>query len=296
MSTRPYALLLALLLATAPAAPQDATPAAPAPADLPVPPPALSAAKASSLQREIDKLRNDNAAGRAKTEKAVIAFGRGAVPALVKAGHTSHEGQREGLVNCLLALTTLDDRELVAESLASPHVALRRFAARRAGELHLEGQMEALHALLADADPAVRVEAAISLVANGHEEGLPTAAPAMSGPLRERVQAALKGVADKGPHAELGALLAIDPRREREEPEAAAKERLAAVDLLHAIGDRASITWLVRALDDTHNVVQRNAINALRDLVEHQGPMEGSSIFQQVKEAERIREVAQGAG
>lgn len=287
MTFRPYALpldalALAALLAL-PAAAQDATPA---------PPPELPAAKAQALEREIAKLRNNNDPGRAKAEAEVIAYGRGAVPLLVKAGHSTHEGQRRGLVTCLLAVTTDDDRLLVAELLSSPHVALRRFAARKAGELRRPELLEPLHPLLADADEAVRVEAALALVSNGREEGLPVAAPAMAGPLRERVQAALKGVAGKGNHANVGALLTIDPQREREEPDVTSRERLAAVDLLHAIGDQAAIDWLLRALDDSHNVVQRNAINALRDLLEQSGPMQGSSVFQQIKEAERIREVA----
>jgi hypothetical protein len=287
MTLRPYVLLpdalLLLALLALPAAAQDAAP---------VLPPGLPAAKAAALEREIAKLRNNNDAGRAKAEAEVIAYGRGAVPLLVKAGHTVHEGQRRGLVTCLLAVTTDDDRQLVAELLASPHIALRRFAARKAGELRRPELMEPLQTLLADPDEAVRVEAAIALVSNGHEEGLPVAAPAMAGPLRGRVQAALKGVAGKGRHDNVGAMLTIDPQREREEPDVTSKERLAAVDLLHAIGDQTAIDWLVRALDDSHNVVQRNAINALRDLLEQSGPMQGSSVFQQIKEAERIKEVA----
>ncbi len=290
MTPRPYALLLETLLLPVllalPAAAQDAAP---------VPPPELSAAKAAALEREIAKLRNNNDAGRAKAEAEVIAYGRGAVPLLVKAGHSTHEGQRRGLVACLLAVTTDDDRQLVGELLASPHIALRRFAARKAGELRRPELMEPLHPLLEDPDEAVRVEAAIALVSNGHEEGLPVAAPAMAGPLRARVQAALKGVAGKGRHDNVGAMLTIDPQREREEPGVTSKERLAAVDLLHAIGDQTAIDWLLRALDDSHNVVQRNAINALRDLLEQSGPMEGSSVFQQIKEAERIKEVAKAA-
>lgn len=287
MTHRPYALLLEALLLPAllslPAVAQDAAP---------VPPPELPAAKAAALEREITKLRNNNDPGRAKAEAEVIAYGRGAVPLLVKAGHTVHEGQRRGLVTCLLAVTTDEDRQLVAELLASPHIALRRFAARKAGELRRPELMEPLQPLLADPDEAVRVEAAIALVSNGHEEGLPVAAPAMAGPLRERVQAALKGVAGKGRHDNVGAMLKIDPQREREEPDVTSKERLAAVDLLHAIGDQTAIDWLLRALDDSHNIVQRNAINALRDLLEQSGPMQGSSVFQQIKEAERIKEVA----
>jgi hypothetical protein len=63
------------------------------------------------------------------------------------------------------------------------------------------------------------------------------------------------------------------------------------VELLAAIGDYGSMRLLVRALDDKHNVVQREAINSLRKLIEHKGPMEGTSIFQQINEVKRLKQV-----
>jgi len=282
MSLRTYTLALAVLLASVARA-QDAPPVQP--------PPTLEPAKVQELQREIDKLRNNNEEGRAKSEAVVIAFGRGAIPFLVEQAHTRHAGQQAGLVNCLLALADMNDRDLVASSLTSEHVTLRRFAARKAGQLELPALLDALPPLLKDSDEEVRTEAALALVAHGNEAGLPVAAFALTGPLRDRARAAIRGVAGKGKHENIGALLVIDPKREREEPDAAAKERLAAVDVLYAIGDDASIALLVTALDDHHNLVQRAAINALRDLLEQQGPMVGSSIFQQIKEVERLKEV-----
>jgi HEAT repeat protein len=280
MSLRAYTLVVLL---TGLAAAQDAPPIQP--------PPTLEPAKVQALQREIEKLRNNNAEGRAKSEAVVIEYGRGAIPFLVEQAHTRHAGQQAGLVNCLLALADMNDREMVASSLTSEHVTLRRFAARKAGELELPALLDALPPLLKDADEEVRTEAALALVAHGREEGLPVAAFALTGPLRDRARAAIRGVAGKGKHENIGALLVIDPKREREEPEVAAKERLAAVDVLYAIGDDASVALLVGALDDHHNLVQRAAINALRELLEQQGPMVGSSIFQQIKEVERLKEV-----
>jgi len=259
-------------------------------------PPALSAAQAQALDREIAKLRNNVVDVRAKTEAVIIAYGRGAIPALVAECHTLHAGQQDGLVNCLLALADMRDRDLVDSSLTSDKVPLRRFAARKVGELKLPAQIDKLPPLLKDADEVVRTEAAISLVANGREEGLPVATIALPGPQHARVQTALHGVANKGPHDGVAAMLKIDEKREREEPEVAAKERIAAVAVLHAIGDKAAEVLLMQALGDHHNVVQRDAINALRDLLEQQGPMEGSSIFQQIKEVERLQKVWKDLG
>lgn len=260
------------------------------------PPPALSAAQTQALDREIDKLRNNNAEGRAKTEAVIIALGRGAIPALVAECHTLHAGQQDGLVNCLLAVTDMRDRDLVEQSLTAEKVPLRRFAARKVGELKIPAQIDKLPPLLKDADEAVRTEAAIALVANGREEGLPVATIALPGPQHARVQAAIHGVAGKGDHAGVAAMLKIDQRREREEPEVAAKERIAAVAVLHAIGDKPAQVLLMQTLEDHHNVVQRDAINALRDLLEQQPPMQGGSIFQQIKEVERLKKLWKDMG
>src|SRR5689334_23228250 len=113
-------VVLACAVFAAPAAAQDLPPVEA--------PPALSAAQVQSLAREIDKLRNNNAENRAKTEAGIIAYGRGAIPALVAEAHTLHLGQQAGLVNCLLGLADLRDRDLIASCLTSEHVTLRRFA------------------------------------------------------------------------------------------------------------------------------------------------------------------------
>ena len=252
-------------------------------------PPELPAFKLQALDREIQKLRNSKAEVRARTEDAVVAFGRGAIPSLVKASSSTHAGQMDGLVSTLARLADLRDRDLVEQSFASERVVMRRFAARKAGEYGLPALVERIVPLLSDPDGTVREEAALGLVRAGRDEGLPLAAALYVGAQRERVLDALPGVVGKGAHEPLAALLVIDPQREKEEPDVAAAERQSAVELLHAIGDEASRALLVRALDDKHNVVQRKAIDALRDLLEDQGPMQASSIFQQIKEVERLK-------
>lgn len=255
----------------------------------PEPPPELGKVDAAKLVRELKKLRNSNDEARAKTEAKIIALGRGAIPSLVEGAHTDHEGNQAGILACLDALATLDDRELVASSLESEHVTLRRFAAREAGDLALPSLIEALPARLEDEDEQVRQEAALSLVRNGEERGLSTLVPYVGGDLDERLMAALPSIADAGSHAQLVEMLEVDKERERREAEAYATERLNVVRMLRAIGDRAARRALVTALDDPHNLVQREAINALRAIVEDKGPFEGSSIFQQIKEVDRLK-------
>jgi hypothetical protein len=257
----------------------------------PEPPPPLSASKESSLGRAIKSLRASNAKARAKTEAKVIAFGRGAIPYLLAQAFTDHEGQRAGLVTCLVAVADLRDRNLVTLCLTHEWITARRFGARKAGDFALPEQLDALVPLLDDEDEVVRIETALSLVSNGRPEGLATLVPQLRSDWRPRVLVALPGISGQGTHRSVADMLVIDPRRERDDPEGSTNTRLNAVELLHVIGDEAARGLLVRALDDKHNVVQREAINSLRDLLEQQGPMKTPSIFQQINEVKRLKQV-----
>jgi HEAT repeat protein len=260
------------------------------------PPPALSAVDTEKVKRAVTKLRNDSDKHRHAAEADVVAFGRGAIPYLLDASTTDHAAMQDAILNCLAAVVDLRDRELVAGQLASERALLRRFAARAAGQLALPPLLDGLPPLLSDPDGIVRLEAALSLVANGREAGLGVATLAFTGPDKERVIVALAGVAGKGDHGPVAALLVIDPKREKRDPDGASKERLAAVQILHAIGDPAAVALLLRALDDKHNVVQRAAIDALRDILEGKQPLETSSIFQQLNEVKRLKEVVVKGG
>src|SRR5262245_60650372 len=279
------------------AAPADKAAAGekPAPGALPPvePPPALTPAKATELDRVIKQLRADKVEYRKTMEKQVIAFGRGAIPALAAAATTNHPGQMDAIANCLIALADLRDRDFVVECVGSKLPTLRRFAARKAADYDVPAVLDAIAPLLKDGDTVVRNEAALSLVTCGREEGLDVLVLIFSDE-RERVLKALPGVAGKGDHAPVAARLQLNPEREKLEPQVTAKERIAAVQLLHAMGDPASERLLMTALDDKHNVVQREAINALRDLLEKKPPLDGTSIFQQINEVKRLKEVWTG--
>jgi HEAT repeat protein len=180
------------------------------------------------------------------------------------------------------------------------------------GELQLQHLSDALQPLLDDEDTEVRLEAAVALASLGSETGLGALGEVYTQIYRVeqagepdedddealasidaglRIRAALAGLAEHGDHAALIARLKSDARLEKTDPEAAALNRQSAVALLAAIGDRAAIRGIAKSLDDSHNVVQRDAINALRQLVEEQPPFDGASIFQQINEVKRLKEV-----
>lgn len=295
MKTALTALALSLALGSlAPAAPTAAQDAARAPVDeLPAveAPPELPSRYATKFDRALKRLRNSNADKRAKTEAELIEYGRAAIPGLISKLHTDHEGLGEGLLACLEAVVDLRDRELVAAHADSEHLYGRAFAARAGGALGVLETLDPLEPLLDDASPLVRVEAALALARNGREEGLDVLALNFE-TAEARVLEALAGISGAGDHGPLVDLLALDARRQREEPDVAAAERRAAVRMLHAIGDLPAVRALGTALDDPHNLVQRQAIDAVRDVCEGAEPFSGRSIFEQVGEVERLKDVA----
>jgi len=320
MKTVTPLVILSLCLFVCLAGPALAAPTAPAraaqdgatPDDLPPAeaPPELSTSDQSKLTRSLKKLTTRKLKARLKVEADVLAFGRGALPLLVDAAATTSEAKQEGIARCMLQLADMRDWDLVEQLLDSDEVALRRFAARKAGELQLAHLMPALKERLDDEDAEVRLEASVSVTALGSEAGLNAlAVSALEVFLAEqdppddefeaavledrgtRIRAALAGLADMGPHQALIARLQSDPDRTKSDPEGAALERRSAIELLRAIGDRAAVRGLSKALDDSHNVVQRDAINALRQIVEDAQPFDGKSIFQQINEVKRLKGV-----
>lgn len=256
-------------------------------------PPSLSTARRAEADRAVMSLTTTKDAVRAKAEKEILGLGRGAIPALVAGAATSHEGRQGSIARCLLQLVDDRDRRLVEDALQSEHVALRRFAAAAAGRIGTVRLIEALPARLTDEDAEVRLEAALSLVDHGREDGLPLLVQAFDDTTRERILPRLAGLADGSRQDALRARLTIDEQRMRLEPEVANAERRAAVAMLAAIGDKQAIHGLSIALDDPNSLVQLDAIDALRRLVEDAEPFGASSIFAQIKEVERLKGVLQ---
>jgi HEAT repeat protein len=280
-------------------------------------PPELSSMQEQKLSRAVKKLRNSNAAKRAEVEQDVIAFGRGALPALLDASTTDHAGMMAGIQRCLVELVDARDRLLVEDHLESERVLLRRFAVEATGKLGVESLLDQLGPALADEDVDVATLGALSLALNGREDGLGRLVDtwvaaeaagkvaAKSGSSRRGSKSApeadltrwqppildaVAGLRGHGTHAPLVERLKIDEAQEKKDPSAAAAVRLSAVALLHHLGDEAAVRGLAVALGDRHNLVQQAAINAVRELVEDKPPFQGAT-FQQIKELERLRKL-----
>jgi len=261
-------------------------------------PPTLSGPDGAKLTREIKKLRNSHVKKRGESEAKVIAYGRGALPRLM-AMKTDHAGMLDGLHTCMVTLVDARDRLLVAEALTDDRTSMRAFGVDAAAKLGTPDLIAALPARLADEDATVRLKAALGLAQHGREDGLGGLVDAwVAGQSEEKgadrwnveILAACEGLRGAGRHEELVARLEPDKLLEKTDPRASAAIRIAAVDLLRHIGDEAAVQGLRRALEDSHNLVQQNAINAVRDVVEDQPKFQGAT-FQQIRELERLRDL-----
>jgi len=309
---RPHVALLPLPTPRCQEADDPATGNAASREALPPPeaPPVLPAMQLQKLERELAKLSSSKPAARQAAIEQVVAYGRGALPALVAQAATTSATKQAALGACLLALADLRDWDLVERSLESEEVALRRFAARKAGELPLPHLRAQLIERLRDADAEVRLEAAVAVTALGSDAALDAlaeaylplaaverqqdASPEQRAHAAEaalRLRTALAGLRDEGDLSPLVKRLKSDPAEVQADPEGAAAERRAAIALLAAVGGEDAIRGLGLALDDGHNLVQRDAINALRQLVEDAPPFTGGSIFEQISEIKRLKAV-----
>lgn len=311
-------LLLGLLLVAAPLARAAPLPSAPAAQDaeaaadrapeLPAveAPPELRTSDAVKLERELKKLRNSKATARRKTEDKIIRLGRGCLPELLAAATTDHAGKADGLRRCVLELADLRDRELIGAQLESELPLLRRIAAEWIARHAFAPLVEPLRPLVRDADAEVAWAAALALTRLGQPDGLDVILARVTEPTGREVdeeaksraaadaelaKAALGALAGNGKHSPLVAGMRRDETLERDDPAAHAATRRASVQLLAAIGDDVALGAVHAALDDPHNLVQRDAIDALRRLLEDKPPFDGGSIFAQLKEVDRLKKL-----
>lgn len=258
------------------------------------PPPELSVTVRNKVTRALKKFTSKKEQARASQVETVLEAGRGAVPLLVEHAETTSEEKQAEVAHCLTVLADGRDRFEIEDWLESEHVALRRAGATLAGRIATERLVRGLPRLLEDEDAAVRFETALSLAATGQDDGVDVLVERFDESTAARIVEAAAGLAGTGSHSRLRKHLIVDEEAAKRDPHAAALPRRAAVAMLEGIGDRAAISALSKVLDDPHSLVQLDAIDALRKLLEDAEPFNATSIFAQIKEVERLKGLAGG--
>jgi hypothetical protein len=281
-------LCAALLAGAGPAAP------APAPQDPPAPegaaseePPAekleawpeLAPKERPRVELEVSKLRKARTPEMAADALAALVGNAGAMPELLAAyAAEKDEDARARLEEAMRGATDARHTRALGREFGHRHAAVRAWCLRRAAAFPDPGLRTAAEQALAGVrgagdkgDAEELYAASLCAASSGSLAGLfvlleraKTDWPERGAELRTALGAL------RGPEASAALLPGLDGDR---------TAVIAALRLLSAAGDETSIDPVARKLDSDDNQVRVAAINALRGIVDRQGPLEDLSVF-----------------
>jgi hypothetical protein len=246
--------------------------------------PELEGQERTQVQFEIDRLRKARTEEMAADSEAELIAGPvGAMPLLLAAHAKERDGGARARLELVMERMT-DARHTRALALDFDHKdpGVRTWCLRRAAAFPDAGLREPAAAALAAvvgagerADPEERYAAALCSVSSGSPEGLAVLRGWAESDWPERgaeMLTALKAV--RGPAA--SAQLVADLAGER-------KQVVAGLHLLSAAGDESAVGAVAPYLDSDDNQLRVAAINALRGIVDGEGPMENLSVFHAIE-------------
>lgn len=258
----------------------------------------------------IDLRRSESEDEVARSTEALASHGAAAAPRLLRAlGRAKSDEEARRFIRVLEMITTPTHTRLLAESFDEREAVVRLFAMRRVAEFGdpgLRERAEDLHAKAADAaakaeaerkrrkqkevDPGVTLElrrAIVLALSTGStapvEDAVAIAGSTAWSEWRPALEHAtrLGAAANEGLGDAFAALL---------DPSADAAVRVGAVRLLPHAGDRSHAKRVAPLLDARENHVKVAAINALRQLVDGDEPLETISTFEAIEMAQEWKE------
>ncbi len=242
----------------------------------------------SKVRTDVERLRKARTPEMAQdAEAALTATGAGIVPELLPAlGREKDEQARERIERVLIAVTGAEHTRLLSAWFGDKAVLVRTFALRRSSAFPDPGLREAAEAALArslalgeKADPVELYAAALCATSAGSLAGFDTLAISAENRWADRgaeLRAVLRAV--RGPEASALAVTLLAGER---------SQVVAGLNLLSGCGDRASVTKVKPFLDSDDNQIRVAAINALRGIVDGQGPIERLSVFEAIELAKK---------
>jgi hypothetical protein len=243
--------------------------------------PELSVLHQQQVKRMFTSFKNTNPKKRREFEKDMIKIGRGTIPLLVEKGTTKHEEEGECICNCLLVLFEEKDMALLKACYASKAARLRRVAVIKIASFQKDKYLEFLKKALKDEDEDIRLEAALGLVqiqdASGIGEIILNISKNRKNPSARLVKDLPKLKYKTYPSYFYPWLV------DHEDPEV----RMTAAEVIAEIGDPRLKPALGKALNDSHNLVQAAAVNALRKLVNGEEPRNYGNVFELIEEVNK---------
>jgi hypothetical protein len=219
----------------------------------------------------------------AEAETALKAVGAGAAPELLPAlGKERDDEALERIERVLLAVLGPEHTRLLAEWFGDDDLEVRTFALRRCGAFPDEGVRAPAEAALErvlgkgkKADKGELYAAALAVTASGSLAGFDVMADTARESWNKRgeeLRVALEAV--RGPQATEQAVALLAGER---------KDVLAGLGLLSGCGDPSSAGHVKPFLDSDDHQVRVAAINALRGIVDGEGPLDKLPVFDAIE-------------
>lgn len=217
-----------------------------------------------------------------EAEAALVAVGAGVVPELLPAlGRERDADALARVERVLVRVTDARHTRLLAAEFGSKDLAVRTFCLRRAAEFPDPGVREAAEAAWArvakagdKADRAERFAAALCAASSGSVVGFDELAARAEKRWAEdgvRLRAALAGT--RGPEASARAVALLAGER---------AAQVTGLHLLSACGDKESAVAVKPFLESDDHQIRVAAINALRGMVDGQGPIDKLPVFEAI--------------
>jgi hypothetical protein len=263
--------------------------AAPAPQDPPTPgePPAealeawpeLAPKERPKVELEVSKLRKARTPEMAAGALSALSGNAGAMPLLLAAyAAEEDEAARARLEEAMRGATDARHVRALAGEFRHEHAAVRTWCLRRAAAFPdpalrtaSEQALTAVREAGKQGDAEELYAASLCAAASGSLAGLHVLVERAKTDWTERgaeLRTALAAV--RGPQASAQLMAGLDG----DQPAV-----VAALRLLSAAGDETSVDAVAKKLDSDDNQVRVAAINALRGIVDRQGPLENLSVF-----------------
>lgn len=272
--------LAAAVLAVAPANGQEQPKPGPEKKVAPEPVwPTVTRAQKQKIQQLCKTLKTTKKPERRdKAEAALVAMGSGVAPVLLARLTDFRVNINEPIGRVLDQVTQPDHAPLLARSAADHKIAVRAYVLERLTTFRLPDMAPVFRHARKDRDEEVSFLAALGLASAGDFEAFDDIFERASANWKElapRLAVALPGV--RGEKATVRVLDKMKAGGENEE--------ITGLRLLRSVADRSAASRVAIYLDSESHNIKKEAINALRVIVDGDPPLENLSVFQAIEMA-----------
>lgn len=242
--------------------------------------PKLDSQQQERIAQLFKNLSSNSVDLRSGAETELAAIGAGAAPLMI-AHLSDHDiNVNDALLRVLPQVTSVEHAPLLAQQISSRRLAIRRFVVRRLAELHPADMGPVFRAVLRDRDAEVVFLAQLGITGTGDFEFM--------GAVFERCSEdwngwrALVAQALSGARGEKGTRWLLERMAK-----GSARDQVTALRLLRTLGLREATGPIAVYLEHENHNVKKEAINALRAIVDGEPPLEELSVFQAIEMAKQ---------